>query len=500
MNTRLATAAFALLGAAPITCQPAGAQESLLPLPLERTSVAEALAKSKREHRLLIVVREWKRPPQGRRPWWANDSVRAWIAWHAVLVQVNREDPEGRLYFNGVRRDDSNKFWGVDVYVDGERTRLLKCNLPAMIPSMCPNDPCDPVASPSPDDWGSGACVAPTGTAMLGQLDLQLQCGNERDALWRELHKLDCPEPLRPGRRYWYATEEDGFPRTNDIPEPIKGDRYVDVFARVKEADRQAAAGNRGAALALLEWAWERGPEVDPGFALARVGVVLPRLIDLRLVEPAVTKRMAQMADAELALYPWFDDHEELGYLCLRWAGDEKERVEERLVVENIDIDEETMGGVVTARLGEMKARITELSLFVPVTQEKWRELTRVSQRQLPRYTDPEPKKRWTQRRIELLTIGAVRQYGLLLASNDPAERARAEKLAADVLNEAEKSEPALRASVLRAMAFGAASVGKAGDKQRAWLAEAAAIDPPAEGKDKGSVDPLARAIGGATK
>jgi hypothetical protein len=478
----------------------AGAQESLLPLPLEKTSVAVALEKATREHRILVVVREWKRPPQGRRPWWANDSVRAWLTWHAVLVQVNPEDSEGRNYFRGVPRDDSNKFWGVDVFVDGERTRLLKCTLPFTIASMCRNDPCDPVASTGPDDWGSGPCVAPTGTAMLGQLDLQLECGNERDALWRELHKLDCPEPVRPGRRYWYGAEEDGLPRTSDIAEPTKGDRYVDVFARIKEADALAAAGNRGAALALLEWAWERGGDVDPGFALARVGVVLPRLIDLRLTDPAVAKRIGQMADAELALYPWFDDPEELGYLCLRWAGDEKERVEERLVVENVDLDEETMGGIVAARLGEIKARITEQSLNVPIEPKRWKELLKAAQLKVPRLIDPEPKKRWQQRHIELLTIGAVRQYGLLLSSDDPAERARGEKLAEDVLKEAEKSEPALRAAVLRAMAFGAASVGKAGETQRGWLAEAAKINPPVEGKDKGSVDPLSRAIGEAGK
>lgn len=470
------------------------AQESLLPLPLERMSIADALAKSKRERRILIVVREWKRPPQGRRPWWVNDSVRAWIAWHAVLVEVQPEDPEGKLYFNGVPRNDSNKFWGVDVFIDGEHTRLLKCSIPRRpVVTICRLDPCDPEPAAGPDDHGDGGpCVSPTGAAMLGQFDLKLMAAQERDPLWAELHKSLCPEPLRPGRVYWYGLEKDGLPRTTDLTKPAQGDRYIDVFARVREADALAAAGKKGEALALLQWAWERGGEVDPAFALARVGVVLPRMIDLRLTEPAAAKRMEQLAEAELALYPWFDDHEELGYLCLRWAGGDKENAQVRMVVENIDLDEETMGGIVSQRLGDIKGRIAELSQNVPIAADQWRGLMKAVQRPLPRFTDQEPRKRWNRARIELLTIGAVRQYGLLLQGENPADRERANQVAEDALKAAASSEPALRASVLRAMAFAALSVGKSGPTQAAWLDEAAKLEPlkAAEGRD-----PLMRAI-----
>lgn len=112
----------------------------------------------------------------------------------------------------------------------------------------------------------------------------------------------------------------------------------------------------------------------------------------------------------------------------------------------------------------------------------------------------PEPRKRWQQRRIELLTIGAVRQYGLLLTSDDSVARARAHPVAEEVIKEAAKSEPALRAAVLRAFVFAAAPVNKAGDAQRVWLAEAARIDPAAEGREAGFVDPLTRAAGMSAK
>lgn len=505
MTSRLARSLTVGLLTCAAAAPAARAQEQLLPLPLEKMSVQDALAACKTDHRILVVVREWKRAEQGRRPWWANDTVRAWLMWHARLVDVSNRDVDGRDYLKNHPKDIHNCLWGVDVYVDGVRVPLLQCDPRLMINAPLPiagivepcTQSCDPPAATGPEDWGTTNCVSPTGTAMLGQLDLQLQAGTERNPLWGQVHKLQCPEPERPGRLYWYGQEKDGLPRTTDISQPVKGERYVDIMARVRQADTERAKGHNKEALALLTWAWERGGDLDPGFALARVGVVLPRLAELREIEAPIAERLTKIADAEQALYPWFDDDEELGYLCLRAASEARGMIAQRLAVENLDLDEETMGAIVSARLGDLKARAVDLKLDTPPEADAWKAVLQAARRPLPRLIDAEPKERWARRRIELLTIAAVRPYGLLLASTDPDDQARAQALAEDVIKETAKSPPARRAAVLRAFAFAAASVDKFGENQRGWLLEAARINPPTEGA---AGDPLMRLVSAPVK
>lgn len=498
MRTRCTSIFIGLLGGLHLAIGAASAQESLLQLPLEKLTISEALAKSKREHRVLIVVREWKRPPQGRRPWWANDSVRAWIMWHAVMVEISRDDPEASAYFRGVPIDKSAQFWGIDVFVDGIRMRMTKID--DLIPVFAP-------AAKGPDDWEPGeGWVLPTATSVLFQFDLQLQAGKERSVIWREGHERDCPEPQRPGRMYYFGKEADGLPTVGDLRDAAKGDLYPDVLARLQEADRAAGAGDKRGAFALLTWAWERGPEVDPGFALVRLGLVLPRMAALASTDSQLEKRMSQIADAELALYPWYDDSDEVAYLALRYHEPKRQTLMQRVIVEGADLDEETMGGIVGRRLCNMKVDITECSKDKVVGEQEWRQLVRDSTIRLPRATDPAARSRWDRQHVELLAVGTIRSYATLIASDSAVDRARADQIAQTVLAETAKADPPVRAAVLRALVFAAASVGRAGPVQAEWLKQAEAqIQPSAPVDLKADVkvapavplvDPLSRHIG----
>jgi hypothetical protein len=473
------------------------AQESVLPLPLERIDASTALAKSFREHRVLIVVREWKLPSQGRRPWWVNDSIRAWLAWHAVIVQLDPNDPESRDYLRKYPPNAATEAWGFDVVMNGKRWTPVS-NPPAGIPN-----------AKGLNDRATTTGIGLTATYVLFQLDFQLEMMLARQPTWATAHQHDCPEPKRPERTYQYNQAKDGLPPQQDADESAPSERYVDVLARVQEADTLVANGDRLKAGALLTWAWERGAELDPAFALARVGIVLPRLAALAKREGAVGRRMVELGDAELALYPWYDDAEELGYLALRYCSGQGNKVALRLITENIDLDEETMGGLVAARLGDLKARLSELSDQRVIAGKDWAQIMQAARLRVPKTADPQVKERWEQQRVEVLTVGGLRTYTALLASDNPAERDRAALVAKDVITEAATAPPLVRAGVLRAFVFAAASVGRAGPDQGVWLSQAAALEQAEEQKKKlkpgeqprsGLTDPLARYIGASQK
>ncbi|MFT3684448.1 MAG: hypothetical protein QM783_05885 [Phycisphaerales bacterium] len=299
---------------------------------------------------------------------------------------------------------------------------------------------------------------------------------------------------------YWFGKEEEGIPRTIDVLAPAPGDRYIDVLARLREADQMLVAGRRGEAFALLEWAWERGGDADPAFMLARVGLVLPRMLNVSSASVPMRERMTKIMDAETALYPWFDEDEEAGYLALCWAAGDRGRATERAAVENADVDEEAFQGLVGLRLARLKAGILELPPNAPASAKAWKDLVKIASAGLPRLADAEPKARWMRRRVELITIAGVGQYSMLLKSDKPEERSRAELVAADVLKLAKTAPAPVQAAAMRAMVYAAASADRADATHAVWLVDAATIDPPAEGKDKGLVDPLTRVLTRGTR
>lgn len=482
MSKLLTLATVALL----TLCGMARAQESILPLPLEKTGAMAAVTKATREHRVLIVVHEWKRPSQGRRPWWANDTIRGWLKWHGMLVELDHSDPETKDYLKRFRPNDTTHTYGFDIIIDGKQREPLS-KPPFGIP-----------AAKSHEDWGETTGIGLTAVYVLFQIDFQLERMLISQPTWAIGHLNDCPEPKRPERAYRFNMPVDGITPIQDIESPAAGDRYVDVLARVKEADTLAAGGvsDRLKATALLTWAWERGGDLDPGFALARVGIVLPRLAALKKVQTEASKRMTELAEAELALYPWFDDSEELGYLALRYMNGETGKVFWRVLTENNDLDEETMGALVSARLGELKTNITELTTERVISEKTWRQLVPLTRLREPKASHDDSKKRWDRQKAEVLAVGAVRTYASLLASDDPAERERAASIAKDVIAASATSPPAVRASVLRALVFAAASVRQVGPVQAAWIDEAATLDPVDAKVKGGAADPLKKYIG----
>jgi hypothetical protein len=209
---------------------------------------------------------------------------------------------------------------------------------------------------------------------------------------------------------------------------------------------------------------------------------------------------MEQIGEAELQLYPWYDDRDELAYLCLRYHAGQKDKVVQRAIVENLDLDEQAMAGVIPSRLADLKVRITELATEPVLSPTDWKSIVGVVRTGTPSGAPRDIKERWSRARVELAATAAIRTYAALLVSDNPTDRARAEALAQDVLKQTVSAPAPVRASVLRALVMAAASVGKLDGGHAAWLDEAARIDPPVKDKGKGTVDPLRRAVGVGAK
>lgn len=482
MFSRAAVFAVAL---ALLLCLTAHAQETILPLPLEQISPTEAVARAKKEHRVLIVVHKWKRPPRDRRPWWASDTVRAWLKWHAILIELDPGDPNTKEFLSKYPSTISRQFWGFDVIIDGRQVEEM--GLPA---SGIPN-------AKNSDDWADSWGPGITAVFTLFQLDFMMERRQATHAIWSAAHERNCPAPTQPAREFLYNQTRDGLPAVDDLTAPAAGDRYVDVMARLKEADALAAAGDRARAVSLLSWLWERGGQADPGFSLARVGLVLPRLVAIKQHEKAAGARMLDLSSAELALYPWYDDSDELAYLSLRYCNGETMMVVTRLITETIDTDEQTMGGVITDRLGNLKARLAEHTRDPMISAADWRKIVKIARTRTPLGSPADIKARWFRQRVETLTVGAVRTYATLLSSEDPFERERAAALAQDVLMLAAEAPPAVRAATLRAFVFAAASVGRAGPEHAAWLSQAAALEQTADVAAKPAAEQQPRPTGG---
>ncbi|MFT3684450.1 MAG: hypothetical protein QM783_05895 [Phycisphaerales bacterium] len=471
------------------------AQENILPLPLEKLSITEAAAKAKREHRVLIVIRDWKRPPEMRRPWWANDSVRAWMMWHAVMVKLDRNDEAAGAYLKANPPDKGTAFFGFDMFIDGGRVNYARF-LPEAVGSG-PN-------AAGPDDWEPAIGHLPTATMALFAFDLQMDFAKAKSPAWAMSHEKDCPAPARPARMYYFGKEADGLPTVPDVRDPKVGDLYVDVLARLREADRLIAAGDKRQAFAMLTWLWERGPEADPAFAFCRVGLVLPRMAALADKDEALATRLTQIAEAELALYPWYDDSDEVAYLALRYHEERREQIIKRVIVEGDDTDEQTMAGIVGGRLGDLKAYITERTKDKVIETRDWQLIARETRRVMPPTIERESREWWRRQTPELVAVAGIRTYAALLSSESAVDRARAESMGDTIALAAAKADPPQRAAILRALAFAAASVGRAGPVHAAWIRDAQGfVQPPApadSGKDAKPLptlaDPLMRYVG----
>lgn len=85
-------------------------------------TLRQAAEEAKRTHKVLIARFALPPPPQGRRPMWENDTVKAWVKWHAIVVDVDGEEEATLKASYGY--GEAERKWGAYYFANDKRFKL----------------------------------------------------------------------------------------------------------------------------------------------------------------------------------------------------------------------------------------------------------------------------------------------------------------------------------------------------------------------------------------
>lgn len=428
-----------------------------LPVPqdiLHPGTLREALEESIRRHRVLIVVLEDMPNIPGRRHFWENELVRAWVKWHAIVVY---DDEQARV-LQLVRRTRQENHYGVALFYRGKFVRM---------------------ASPRRRDEDF-ALFKPRPTAsaigLLFGLDLTTEMYCLRDLVWSMMHdKLNpMPQPPEPEPPLWLTGDEnaDGVADLEAPPGTVP-----DVLARLAEARRLAADGALADATGLYTWLWERGAEVDPAFGPVRVAMLPQEVRPIVAARPGTKARVAMLGERLAARNLWATHSEQYEALSLTLMADDHAAAVRWLSTELLDLDMASLHSREELRVYSLMAErlgnpgTPESTLAWARAQHKELQRPRPSTRTLEKHKMLQDFRRW------LLVQEACAAYAAALQSGSAAAAPLAQ-LAQDV------GGP----EVLRALVMSALAQGQAREEHLRWLADAAGAAPLQD-------DPLARRV-----
>lgn len=240
-------------------------------------SYQEALKRSVEEGKLLVLVEKWVDPPQGRRAWWANPTLREWVASEAIVIEKDWSNVSPETRERILRsKPDWQLITGTRLFLDGKELSMdAALNL------------------------GKGRArvkwqgrVRPTATFMLYHMDLQMEMAAARDLPFAIRGQKRRADDARRGQEDpLSAIGSPGIDGVGDLP-PDQPDPLV----RLEEA-REKIKTDPARAIGLLTWLWERGPVVEPAFAMLREPVLLPLLLEAGSVTQLARQRLCELAE-----------------------------------------------------------------------------------------------------------------------------------------------------------------------------------------------------------
>jgi hypothetical protein len=271
--------------------------------PFSRITLEEALAESIRRNRYLVVAIPtggYATPSQ--HPMWKSRMVRAWIAWHAVLVEVPATD---RRRLAALRAAAGPTMGSGDplVFVHGRWVRLFGSDF------AMPNN----MATRMLTQAGVQDLPRPTnsGISLVLKLDLTDEATRATNPVWHANHTRLNPPPEQLALEPLHQTGDDDGPPLHPV---VPGDDGLQLLERAREAMR---AGRGPEAISLYTLLWEQAHVGDPAMAAVRVITVAPEVAALAGRNRAAKRRFENIRTQVSSRRDWFGPRELDDYLTL---------------------------------------------------------------------------------------------------------------------------------------------------------------------------------------
>jgi hypothetical protein len=442
-------------------------QESLFGPPFKEPpfypglSVREGKQLADETGKVLIVVFDRKQAVQGRRDKWENDTLRAWLMWHAIVVEPKAE--ELSLLHSAYPVDHATGKWGMYMFCGERRYKLFWPKAPPIAIALDPRER---------EQFQVTAIMA------LFELDRQLERAMADQPLWGFKHAQKNPAP-EPPVRLRYADGKDGHAPAFKEPvgrEDVRdGERpRADVLGVLREAREHVERGREGEAIAALTWLFERGHEEEPAFDYVRQTLVVDLLRQVSKAKGDHAQlRLDNLVNAEFRQYAWADYEQRYEYLALACRTGAMENAAIRLDVEVNDPDEAAMIPAPDLMAVNIMADRLSADARKPVSEAWINNQVRLLKSRRPDRADAEEWKRMLVFRKWMIVRECVRSFALLMERDQPDQAMGYARRAIE-----QSADEASRTQTIRALALISIVLDREQDQARAWL------DEVGEGKD----------------
>jgi hypothetical protein len=292
------------------------------PPPFFVGTLEEAIEKSKKEHKVLVVFMSGidREVEDGfdkvRSHTLMNRSLQQWLTWHAVLVEVQYAEEPARYQAIerqvGVPRKNVAKDFNMrrDPYFVVIRNGRFEKVFPK--PYLAFGE--DPL-------WGRYHMGYPESIRLdmtylsdrhyIKPLELLLNLSTYLDGLsatepaWAEMHAAKNPPPPAPARVMFSLRHDENGAAWPAPPDPAKGDQAPAIWEAITIARANAHAGDRHLATGVYTWLWERMDENRPWMKPLRRLVIADEMKELARTREGSMARFTQMHEDASGRYAW---------------------------------------------------------------------------------------------------------------------------------------------------------------------------------------------------
>ncbi|MCA3005142.1 MAG: hypothetical protein IOD15_07230 [Phycisphaerales bacterium] len=272
--------------------------------PFSGLTLEEGLAESIRRTRYLVVaIPTDEYPVPSHNPLWKSRMLRAWLAWHAVVVEVPASDRR-RLAALDQASGGMVKFKDPLVFVNGKWVRTFGSDFK------------NPIFGDKESQY------ARTGVALALKMDLTDEATRATNPTWHANHtRLNPPpEPVRLEPLH-QTGDDDGPP----APPVAAGDDAMQVLERARAAARERRDPE---AISLYTLLWEQAHIGDPAMAAVRMITVAPEVAALVERSRAARRRFETIRTHLASRRDWFGPREFDDWLTLSGVvGDRSEDI-----------------------------------------------------------------------------------------------------------------------------------------------------------------------------